>query len=181
MSEPLNDTPIRSQLLLSLATQGALLQELFSSIPSRVPVVPTALVQSSAALDALAAQAEEHQRRWAALASKKEEVEGLERRIRDIVRELEGNYQDLEAMVDEGKRLSESIDKSEICKLLCLDNANCQRRLVYRSFLRMRTLSRAQQPRRCRPSSLPSTRRRRHHGRTRCICARACCSSSREQ
>ncbi|TXT13710.1 hypothetical protein VHUM_01077 [Vanrija humicola] len=116
MTVPLSDTPIRSALLLALSTQSALLNELFAALPSNsaeVPALHASLVQSSAALDGLARDAEEHQRRWARLQDKKREVEDLERRVRALVRDLEGGRTELEAMVAEGERVRENIDASE--------------------------------------------------------------------
>ncbi|BEJ15123.1 hypothetical protein CspHIS471_0408900 [Cutaneotrichosporon sp. HIS471] len=116
MTATLTDPPIRTSLLLALTTQGALLNELFTALPSSssdIPALHASLVQSSAQLDALAADAEDHQRAWAALLVQKAEVEGLERRIRALLRELEGGRAELEALVDEGRRVSDSIALSE--------------------------------------------------------------------
>ncbi|KAL1411149.1 hypothetical protein Q8F55_002099 [Vanrija albida] len=110
------DTPIRSALLLALSTQSALLTELFTALPTNagdVPGLHASLLQSSAALDALSRGAEEHQRRWARLQDKKREVEDLERRVRSLVRDLEGGRTELEAMVAEGGVVRENIDASE--------------------------------------------------------------------
>ncbi|WOO81462.1 Mediator of RNA polymerase II transcription subunit 4 [Vanrija pseudolonga] len=116
MTLPLSDPPIRSALLLALSTQSALLNELFAALPSNsadVPALYGSLVQSSAALDGLARDAEEHQRRWARLQDKKREVEDLERKVRSLVRDLEGGRTELEAMVSEGERVRDNIDASE--------------------------------------------------------------------
>ncbi|GMK57129.1 hypothetical protein CspeluHIS016_0309690 [Cutaneotrichosporon spelunceum] len=116
MTATLTDPPIRTSLLLALTTQGALLNELFaalSSSSSDIPALHASLVQSSAQLDSLAADAEEHQRAWAALLAQKREVEGLEMRVRGLLRELEGGRVELETLVDEGRRVSKSIALSE--------------------------------------------------------------------
>lgn len=116
MTATLSDPPIRTSLLVALTTQGALLNELFAALPSassNIPALHASLVQSSAQLDALAADAEEHQRAWAALLAQKWEVEGLERRVRGLLRELEGGRVELETLVDEGRRVSDSIALSE--------------------------------------------------------------------
>ncbi len=133
MTQELVDPPIRSSLLLALTTQSALLQELFSSLPSGghdAPTLHAALVQSSATLDGLAAQAEDHQRKWRELSIQKQQVADLESRIKLLVRELESGCGELESMVDEGHKLAESIDQSEICESPlsgCIDDSTDQR------------------------------------------------------
>lgn len=120
MTATLSDPPIRTSLLLSLTTQGALLNELFSALPSASSDIPTlhaSLVQSSAQLDALARDAEAHQRAWEKLLAQKREVEALERKVRNLIRELEGGRIELESMVDEGRRVSQGIEKSESGRL----------------------------------------------------------------
>lgn len=116
MTATLSDPPIRTSLLLALTTQSALLNELFSALPSAssdIPALHASLVQSSVQLDALARDTEEHQRCWDKLLAQKREVEDLERKVRGLIRELEGGRTELESMVDEGRRVSEGIEKSE--------------------------------------------------------------------
>lgn len=127
MAQPLTDPPMRTSLLLALTTQQTLLNELFTALPSAaadVPALHASLVQSASQLDALAKEAEEHQRKWGQLLAKQAEVSALEGRVRSLIKELEGGRIELEGMVDEGKKVAEGIDKSERGEL---QRARCPR------------------------------------------------------
>lgn len=184
MTATLSDPPIRTSLLLALTTQGALLNELFTALPSAssdVPALHASLVQSSAQLDALARDAEAHQRAWDKLLAQKREVEALERKLRALIRELEGGRIELEGMVDEGRRVSEGIEKSEsgMCSYAKSGQAaDSQIRLACRSYWHMRTRWRAQRPRRCPPFSHRLIVLKQRLGQTRHRCARVSCGNS---
>lgn len=143
------DTPIRSSLLLALTTQSVLLSELFASLPTGgndVPALHSSLVASAANLDALSREAEAHQVQWAALLAQKAQVEALERKVRGLVRELERERVELEEMVDEGRKIVQSMDKAESSALIDSPLTQIQRASRYSWRTPMR--SRGRRPRR---------------------------------
>ena len=65
----------------------------------------------------------EHQEAWDALMRKKAEAEGLERKVRETIRGLQRDKDELEECVREGKKVRESMEKAEkgVYLSLCTD------------------------------------------------------------
>ncbi len=71
-------------------------------------------------------KAYEHQLAWSELVKKRRQVELLEGRVRELVRELEKGRGELEVLIADGKDGLESMERSERCKFdpipdVCLD------------------------------------------------------------
>ncbi|WVQ81396.1 hypothetical protein IAT38_003520 [Cryptococcus sp. DSM 104549] len=116
----------RTSLLQNLTTQSFLLNHLFSLLASppsasaaqsgqspNISQVHAALQLSALDLSALVKEVEVHQDAWRRLVEKRKEVEGLERRVRGLVRRLEEGRVELEEMVEKGKKVQADIERSE--------------------------------------------------------------------
>lgn len=134
-STPPASLPLRTSLLKNLTTQTHLLSTLFTLLTSPLASAHqpslsnlyTALVESTFELDSLTDQAYAHQVAYAELIRTKEETRGLELELRARLRGLEGGVRELEAVVGEGKKVRESIERSEKGKIIPTSSRTCQR------------------------------------------------------
>lgn len=118
-----SDAPLRTQLLSNLTTQTHLLSTLFTLLASPPPsssassetiqTLYSSLLHSTYDLEGLVDEAYAHQEAYARLMALKEEAKGLEGEVRGALRALEGGVGELEGMVREGRKVRESIERSE--------------------------------------------------------------------
>jgi hypothetical protein len=125
-------------LLDNLSQQSSLLTALFTHLsqpissnpsPLAIPPIPSfpstsspsdplntiyaALAERERDLAGIVSRTYEHQAAYASLMRKRDEVSGLERRVRGLVKALERDRKELERMVQSGEEIRESIAKSE--------------------------------------------------------------------
>ncbi|WVO15407.1 hypothetical protein L204_103065 [Cryptococcus depauperatus] len=113
--------PPKTSLLQNLTTQSLLLNHLFtllSSLPSpqtapQISQVHAALQLSAIDISGLVKGIGRHQEAWSRFMAKKEEVEGLEKRVRSMIRRLEEGRTELEEMIDLGNKQLEAIEQAE--------------------------------------------------------------------
>lgn len=115
--------PPPHSLLQNLTTQSLLLSHLFTLIASppnpntstqtQLNQVYSALQLSTLDLSGLVKEVGHHQEAYRRLVEKKNEVAGLEMRVRGLVKRLEEGRKELEGMIDQGERSLEDIEKSE--------------------------------------------------------------------
>ncbi|WVF65530.1 hypothetical protein IAT40_000258 [Kwoniella sp. CBS 6097] len=127
----------RQSLLQNLSTQSILITQLFSLLSSPPPSSTTgpstqsnfgtspnpsaqaieqiyaAIQLSTLDLSSLVKETYEHQAEWQRFLAKKKEVENLEKRVRGVMRRLEGSRGELEGMVEAGRAVRNDIEKSE--------------------------------------------------------------------
>jgi hypothetical protein len=114
-----SSTPLRTTLLTNLTSQTQTLQYLFHELslptpnPQRITSLYSSLQASTTDLEGLVKEVWRHQRRWRELERKKEEVLGLERRVRALIMGLEEGRRELERMVEEGKEVRKGIERVE--------------------------------------------------------------------
>ncbi|OCF40943.1 hypothetical protein I317_05221 [Kwoniella heveanensis CBS 569] len=139
-SSPSSAQAPRLSLLQNLSTQSILITQLFSLLSSGLPPVPPATITGSQLpnfnvnanasaqaieqiyaaiqlstldLSGLVKETYEHQAEWQRFLAKKREVEGLEKRVRGVMRRLEACRGELEEMVEIGREVRRDIERSE--------------------------------------------------------------------
>ena len=117
--------PPRELLLANLSTQSNLVNQIFTIIsnpPAPQPTLssshPVAQLYTSigASVDELAGIVDgvwEHQSAWRNLERLKDQVRSLDRNVREVIGELEKGRIELESMVEEGRKVKESIDRAQ--------------------------------------------------------------------
>ncbi|RSH95027.1 hypothetical protein EHS25_000113 [Saitozyma podzolica] len=138
MTYDLPSTAPHHALLDNLSQQSSLLTALFTHLsqplssnpsPLAIPPIPSfpstsspsdplntiyaALAERERDLAGIVSRTYEHQAAYASLMRKRDEVSGLERRVRGLVKALERDRKELEGMVQSGEEIRESIAKSE--------------------------------------------------------------------
>ncbi|OCF35587.1 hypothetical protein I316_02642 [Kwoniella heveanensis BCC8398] len=139
-SSPSSAQAPRLSLLQNLSTQSILITQLFSLLSSGLPPVSPATITGSQLpnfnvnanasaqaieqiyaaiqlstldLSGLVKETYEHQAEWQRFLAKKREVEGLEKRVRGVMRRLEACRGELEEMVEIGREVRRDIERSE--------------------------------------------------------------------
>ncbi|KAL7420996.1 hypothetical protein Q5752_003880 [Cryptotrichosporon argae] len=113
---PPSSIPLRTSLLLPLTQTPALLSSLLASLPgspNAVPQTHAAFLSTQHALASLDAAARAHQAAWARVRAREDEVDGLERRVRGMLRALEQGRRELEALVVVGREDLREIERAE--------------------------------------------------------------------
>ncbi|KAK4687688.1 mediator of RNA polymerase II transcription subunit 4, partial [Tremellales sp. Uapishka_1] len=109
---------IRSALLSNLSTQTTLLTQLFttlsqpSSSSTSLPSLYSSFQNTSADLSRLVEDVYDHQAKYRLMLEKKERVEALERRVRELLVSLEGDRSDLLGMVESSREVVKGIEKA---------------------------------------------------------------------
>ncbi|RXK36781.1 hypothetical protein M231_05942 [Tremella mesenterica] len=113
------EPPIRNSLLKNLTTQTTLLTQLFTQLGTSTPQTATVqnihaqLCSSTDDLARLTRDLEKHQQVWNSVLIAQERVEGLEKKVREICKELEKGSRELDEMVWSAKVNVENIKRSE--------------------------------------------------------------------